>query len=104
MKKSAILASTAFGKLSDEQILSMFDLSRGVEAKIDERSQLEGVGLEQIIIAIKSKTDAEKIALLRKYYDKANAAPEYKAKEIKKNKKSFIASLVQGRFVASQLL
>ena len=62
MKKSVILASTllvstAFGKLSDEQILSMFDLSRGVEAKIDERSQLEGSNLEQIIIAIKSKTD-----------------------------------------------
>ena len=49
------------------------------------KSQLEGVGLEQIIIAIKSKTDAEKIALLRKYYDKANAAPEEKATEIKKN-------------------
>ena len=104
MKKSAILASTAFGKLSDEQILSMFDLSKGVEAKIDERSQLEVVGLGQIIIAIKSKTDAEKIALLHKYCDKANTAPEYKDKEIKKNKKSFIASLLQGRFVASQLL
>ena len=42
MKKSVILASTllvstAFGKLSDEQILSMFDLSKGVEAKIDEK-------------------------------------------------------------------
>ena len=89
MKKSVILASTllvstAFGELSDEQILSMFDLPKGVEAKIDERSQLEVVGLEQIIIAIKSKTDAEKIALLRKYYDKANAAPEYKAEKIKK--------------------
>lgn len=62
MKKSVILASTllvstAFGKLSDEQILSMFDLSRGVEAKIDERSQLEDSNLEQIIIAIKSKTN-----------------------------------------------
>ena len=104
MRRSAILASTAFGKLSDEQILSMYKKKKGVEAKIDERSQLEVVGLGQIIIAIKSKTDAEKIALLRKYYDKANAAPEYKAKEIKKNKKSFIASLLQGRFVASQLL
>ena len=62
MKKSVILASallvsTAFGELSDEQILSMFDLSKGVEAKIDERSQLEVVGLGQIIIAIKGKTD-----------------------------------------------
>ena len=40
MKKSVILASallvsTAFGELSDEQILSMFDLPKGVEAKID---------------------------------------------------------------------
>lgn len=60
MKKSIILASillasSAFGKLSDEQILSMFDLPKGIEGKVDERSQLEGVNFEQIIISIKSK-------------------------------------------------
>ena len=47
MKKSAILASTAFGKLNDEQILSMFDLSKGVEAKIDEKASLKAWALSK---------------------------------------------------------
>lgn len=59
MKKSIILASillasSAFGKLSDEQILSLFDLPGGAKTSIEERSQLEGSNLEQIIILVTS--------------------------------------------------